>query len=95
MAAFGIGAELDFVDGQEVDLTIEWHRLDSADKPARSRRHDFLFAGDQSNRSAALQRHDPVVVLTRQQSQWETNHAAGVTEHPINRQIRLAGVGGP
>ena len=47
VAALGVGAELDLVDGEELDLAVERHRLDRADEIARRQRHDLLFAGDQ------------------------------------------------
>ncbi len=38
MAALGIGAQLDFVHRQEIDLPVERHRFDGADKIRRVRR---------------------------------------------------------
>ena len=35
MAAFGVGAKLDLVDGEKFDLAVERHRLDRADEIAR------------------------------------------------------------
>ena len=37
VAALGVGAELDFVDGEELDLAVERHRLDRAHPIARRR----------------------------------------------------------
>ena len=34
VAALGVGAELDFVDGEKLDLAVERHRLDRADEIA-------------------------------------------------------------
>jgi hypothetical protein len=42
-----IRAELDFVDGQELDLAGQRHGLDGADEIGRVRRDDLLLAGDQ------------------------------------------------
>ena len=53
MAALGIGAELDLVDRQELDLAVERHRLDSADEISRRERDDLLFAGDQRDATRA------------------------------------------
>ena len=36
MPALGVGAELDFVDREELDLALERHRLDRAEEPARA-----------------------------------------------------------
>ena len=54
MAALGIGAELDFVDREELDRPVERHRLDGADEIGRVRRQDLFFAGDQRHRARAL-----------------------------------------
>ena len=35
VAALGVGAELDLVDRQELDLAVERHRLDRADEIVR------------------------------------------------------------
>ena len=52
MAALGVGAELDFVDRQELDRAVERHRLDRADEIARHGRDDLLLAGDQRDGAA-------------------------------------------
>ncbi len=47
MAALGVAAELDFVDGEEIDRTVERHRFDGADEIGGVGRDDLLFARDQ------------------------------------------------
>ena len=57
VAALGVGAELDLVDRQELDLAVQRHGLDRADEIVRPRRDDLLLAGDQGDgarRRAAL-----------------------------------------
>ena len=49
VAALGIGAELDLVDRQKLDLAVERHRLDRADEIARPGRDDLFFAGDEGD----------------------------------------------
>ncbi len=43
MPALPVGAELDFIDGEEFDPPVKRHGFDRADEPARPRRHDPLF----------------------------------------------------
>ena len=47
VAALGVGAKLDLVDREKLDLAVERHRLDRADEIARPERDDLFFAGDQ------------------------------------------------
>ncbi len=54
MAALGVGGHLDFIDGQELDLAVERHRLDRADEPAREGRQNALLARDQGDVRACL-----------------------------------------
>ena len=71
---------------------VERHRLDRAGEPARVRRDDLLLAGDQRDVARALARHHAVVVLARQQAQREADDAGGMGQHPLDREMRLAGV---
>ena len=93
MAALGIGAELDLVDGEERRSQIERHRFDGADEIARLRRHDLLFAGDEGDSVCALDPDDLVVDLARQEPQRQADHAGPVRQHPLDREMGLAGVG--
>ena len=93
MPPVGIGAKLDLVDGDEIDRTIERHRFDRANEPARSRRHDLLLAGDQRDPARTLSSHDAVVVFAREQAQREPDHPALVSQHAVDREMGLAGVG--
>ena len=95
MAALGIGAELDFVDREELDRPVERHRFDGADEIGRVRRQDLFFAGDQRDGARAAQLDDPVVILARQQAQRKPDHAAPVIEHPLDGEMGLAGIGRP
>ena len=52
VAALGVGAELDLVDSQEVDLALQRHRLDRADEIVRLGRDNLFLAGDQGHAPA-------------------------------------------
>jgi hypothetical protein len=95
VAALGIGAELDLVDREEAHLETLGHRFDRGDEVARGSRLDPLLAGDQRDRGRPLLGHDPVVDLARQQAQREADQAAAMRQHPLDREVGLAGVGRP
>jgi hypothetical protein len=99
MATLGIGAELDLVDGEEIDRSlaqaVERHRLDGAEEVARPRRNDLLLAGDQRDGVGALHAHSAVVVFAGEQAQRKADHARLVREHAFHREMGFAGVGGP
>ena len=95
MAAVGIGAHLDLVDGKEGDQPVHRHRVDGAQEITRVGGDDLFLAGDQGDLVASLEAHRPVVVLARQQTQGKTDHAAGVSQHAVERQVGLARVGRP
>ena len=56
------------------------------------RRDDFLLAGDQRHVAGALLGHHPVVVLTRQQAEGETDDAGGMRQHALDGEMGLAGI---
>ena len=93
MAAIGIGAELDLVDGDELDRAVERHRLHRAGEPGRIRRDDLLLAGDQRHPARAAQGHHPVVILACQQAERKADDARGMGGQPLHREMRLARVG--
>ena len=95
VAALGVGAQLDFVDGEEIDGTIERHRFDGAHEIRWVGRQDLFFAGDQRHRARALQLDDAVVILARQQPQRKPDHPALVAEHALDGEVGLAGIGRP
>ena len=75
VAALGVGAELDFVDGEKFDLAVERHRLDRADEIARPERHDLFFAGDQRDLGRAPGLDHAIVDFARKQPQRQADHA--------------------
>ena len=78
-----VGAELDFIDRQKLDLAIERHRLDRADEILRSPRDDLFFAGDQRHRARPARLDDAIVDFTRQQPERQADHARGMREHAL------------
>jgi len=95
MAAFGIGAELNFIDRQKIDVDIARHRLDRRDPVARPLRLDLLLACDEGNLVGADAGLDLIVDFAREKAQRQSDHAAFVSEHALDRQVGLAGVGRP
>ena len=95
VAAFEIGGDLDFIDGEKRHVEIPRHRLDGGDPVARVLRLDLLLAGDQRDALDARAIGDLVVDLAREQPQRQADHAGGMRQHPLDRQMRLAGVGRP
>ena len=95
VAAFQIGRDLDFIDREKRHVEIPGHRLDGGDPEPRLRRLDLFFAGDQRDGIHAGAIDDLVVDLARQQPQRQADDAGGMREHPLDRQMGLAGVGGP
>ena len=95
MAALEIGRDLDFVDREKRHVEIARHRLHGGDPVARFRRLDLLFARDQRHRVRAGAIGDLVVDLARQQPQRQADHAGGMRQQALDRQMRLAGIGRP
>ena len=93
MPALEIGGDLDFVDGEKRHVEIARHRLDGGDPEARLLRLDLLLAGDQRDRISAGAIDDLVVDLARQQPQRQADDAGRMRQHPLDRQMGLAGVG--
>ena len=94
VAAFRVSAELDLVHRQEFDVAAQRHGLDRADKVDRTRRNDLFFAGDQGDGARAAQLYHPVINLARQKSQGQADHAGRMAEHPLDRIMGLARIGG-
>ena len=75
MAAFGIGAKLDFIDCHEIGAHTVRHRLDRADPVLGAGRHDPFLARDQRHNRRATSGNDLVIDLARQQAQRQADHA--------------------
>ena len=106
VAALGVDAELRLVDRGEGEIggqvaaplllgVGDGHALGGAQHVAGVGRDDPFLAGQQRHLARALDRDDPVVDLAGEQPQREADDAGGMRAHPLDRQIGLAGVGGP
>ena len=96
VAALRVCAQLRLVNRDEgVFAHRARHGLGGTEEIARLGRFDPFLAGDQRDLLVALYRAHPVIDLARQQAQREAHHAAGVPAHPLDRQVRLAGIGRP
>ena len=94
MAALRIGAELDLVHHKAGHRNVQRHRLHRADEILRIRGDDFFFASDQRGGGSALLGNDLVIDLPRQQAERQADHAGAVRQHPLDREMGLAGIGG-
>ncbi len=94
MTAFEVGGDLDFVHGQERNIKISWHRFNGGYPISWFGRFDLLLAGDQSDRFRADPGEDLVIHLAGQQTQRKANDSRGMREHPFDRKMGLAGIGG-
>ena len=95
VAALEIGSDLDFIDREKRHVEIARHRLHGGDPEPRLRRLDLFLAGDQRDGIHARAIDDLVVDLARQQPQRQADHAGGMRKHPLDREMGLAGIGGP
>ena len=110
MPALGVDPELCLVDRGKGEVarqsvagvalvialrTGDRHALGGAQHIACLGRHDPLLAGQQRDRRGPLDRDHPVVHLARQKPQREADYPARMGTHSLDREIGLAGVGGP
>ena len=93
VAAFEIRRDLDFVDREKRHVDIARHRLHGRDPVARVLRLDLLLAGDQRDAVLAGAIGDLVVDLARQEPQRQADDPRRMPQHPLDRQMGLAGVG--
>ena len=80
-------------DRQRMNPALHRHRFNGTAQIARAGRQNTLFTGDQPHLAGPKPRHQPVIILARQQAQRETDHARAVAGHPFKCQMRLAGIG--
>ena len=95
MAPLAVGAKLDLIDGEKRHLPVQRHGFDGANEIGRLGREDLFLAGHQRHRAFALDTPHPIVVFPRQQPQRESDHAGPETEHPLDGEVGLAGIGRP
>jgi len=78
---------------RNADIEIARHCLDSGDPEARVRRLDLFFAGDQRDGLGADPLHRTVIDFARQEPQRQADEAGRVRQHPLDREMRLSGIG--
>ena len=94
MPALGIGAKLDFVDGEVVRADIGRHGLHRAGPVARAGRHDAFLARHQRHRPPAPLLAQTLIDLARQEAQRQADDPAPVGDHALDGVMGLAGIGG-
>jgi hypothetical protein len=95
MPALQIGGDLDFVDREKRHVEIPRHGFHGGNPEPRLWWLYLFLAGDQRNGIDAGAIGDLVVDLARQQPQRQPDHARGMRQHPLDRQMGLAGIGRP
>jgi hypothetical protein len=93
--ALEISRDLHLIDSEERHVEIPGHRLDGRDPVARRFRLDLLLARDQRDALGPGAIGDLVVDLAREQPQRQPDHPGGMGEHPLDGEMRLAGIGRP
>ncbi len=94
VTALRIGAELNLVDGEKVHVHVARHGFHRCHPEAGALRFDLLLTGNEGDLVSADTGRDLVVDLARQKPQRKTDHTAFVTEHALDGEMRLSGVGG-
>ncbi len=59
----------------------------------RTGRHNLFLSGDQGDILDAFARDHPVIIFPRQQPERKADDAGRMAKQPLNRQMRLAGIG--
>src|SRR5262245_45344974 len=95
MAAIEIGAELHLVNGHESHVEIARHGLNRRYPEAWISGLDLLLAGDQRNGVRTGPVRDLVVDLAGQEPQRQSDQPRGMGQHALDREMGLAGIGGP
>ncbi len=92
VAALKIRRKLDLVDGEEGDIEVARHRFDGGNPIARIWRLDLLLAGDERHGVGADPLTRTIVDFARQEPQRQADHARRVRQHPLDGEMRLAGI---
>ena len=94
MAAFEIGGDLDFINGDEGDIDIARHGLDGRYPILGEFRFDFLFAGDEGDGILADTGDNAAIDFAGEQAEWQANDSGRMGQHALDGEIGLAGIGG-
>lgn len=92
VTALRVGRQLHFVHSQEIDLTLERHRLNGTNPVARIRRNALLLAGHERYRTLAGADGELVVNLASEKAKRETNHPRSMRQQSLNGSMGLTGV---
>ena len=94
MTAVRVCAKLDFVNRHEIRANFQRHGFDRANPILGAVRNNPFLARDQCNAIEATNGLDPVIDLSRQQAQRQTNDACAVGKHPFNGVMCFACIRG-
>ena len=95
MPPLAIRSDLGFVQSNEGGArSIARHRFGGTTHVTRAFGLDTLFAGYQRHGVIALDRANAVIDFASKQAKREAHAAAGMRGHALDRQMRLAGIGG-
>ena len=86
-------ASWNLIDRQKRDIDIGGHRLDRADPEARAGGNYLFLAGDEGRLMVADAQPHAVVNFAGKQSQRQADHARGMGEHALDREMSLARIG--
>jgi hypothetical protein len=94
VSALEIGAKLDLINCDERDVEIAWHRFDRRHPETGVGRLNLLLSCDQGDSVRPNPLDDLVVDLAGEQPQRQPDNSGRVRDHALDREVRLAGVGG-
>ena len=90
VTAVRVGGELDFVDREEIHLDVARHGFNRADIVAGAVGLDLLLARYERNVARPDPGDDLVVDFSCEQPQRQSDQPALVSEHSLDREVRLA-----
>ena len=95
MAAFEIGCDLDFIDREKrhVEILCGIASTVETQQPRVLRLSSFPRRSSPARPLRADARNDLVVDLAREQPQRQADHAGEFADHPLDREMALAGIG--
>jgi hypothetical protein len=94
VAALEIGAELNFINGEEWHFNVWRHGFNGCHPKARGCRDDFFFAGDEGHSVIANFQPNAIIDFAGQQPERQADHAAAMGEHALHGQMGFASIGG-
>ena len=95
MPTFGVGTQLNFVHRQKINAHAIGHRLDRADPILGAVGDNPFLARHQRHYGWPTGAHNPVIDLSGQQTQRQSDDAGAVAQHPFNGVMGFSGIGRP